>query len=171
MKPTRSSDKSSLGGPERRSRLTYPLRGSGMVFRSQGNPFKSAVGGSGENGRGADARPHKAPQGICRQTSLYRPAPPLFRCCRPGEPLPETSTTRSFRDAIRFVLHSLLEPISALYLELASRHGFIDTTEYSRSLSSRSSTRSFILSFSMRNCAFSPTGNNAGCFSSRGRIL
>jgi hypothetical protein len=37
-----------------------------MVFRSQGNPFKSAIGGSCENGRGADARPRKAPQGMRR---------------------------------------------------------------------------------------------------------
>jgi len=49
--------------------------------------------------------------------------------------------------------------------------GVMETTMYSRSLSSMSSTRSFILSLSMRNCAFSPTGRSTGCLSSLGRIL
>src|SRR5579864_7878186 len=49
--------------------------------------------------------------------------------------------------------------------------GDIETTKYSRSLSSRSSTRSSILSLSKRNCAFSPMGSSTGCLSSLGRIV
>jgi hypothetical protein len=55
------------------------------------------------------------------------------------------------------------------FFELASPRGVIETTRYSRSLSSKSSIRSSILSFSRRNCAFSPTGSSTGCLSSLGR--
>ena len=70
----------------------------------------------------------------------------------------------------RFGREVLRNYLSEAFSGPLSSRGVIETTLYSRSLSSRSSTRRIILSFCKRNWACSPTGRSTGCFSSRGRI-